>query len=407
MKSPSKYYASDLKSFFNSVVPKGSSFFYVKDLLPSRKYDYLLFSNTLAYTNDVQNTIENLASNCHENTRVVVVYFNFLWRPLLRLAVHLGLHKKPTREPNWLTPNDFENIFKLGGFEQIKNGKRFIFPLDLGIISVTINRYLAHIPIINTLCLTSYQIFSPLKKKSDYSVSIIVPARNEQGNIDNILKNIPQIGKKTEVIFVEGHSNDNTYEKISQGIKELEIKINTWHLYKQKGIGKADAVKLGLSKAKNDIIMILDADLTVNPKDLIKFYKALSSGICDFANGSRLVYPVEKQAMLTLNYLGNYLFSRIFSHLIGQNIKDTLCGTKAFFRKDYQNINKLRKFFGNFDPFGDFFLLFGASKLNLLILDIPVRYKKRVYGQTNIKRFSHGWLLFKMTLFAARKIKYI
>ena len=408
MKSPSKFYKEDLKNLLKSLVPKCSTHIQIINEIPQRKFDYIFIPNTFSFLDDTQDFLKRIkTNNCYEDSRVVIIYFNFLWKSILDLTTFIGLRKKVRKEPNWLTSKDIDNIFKLEGFEKIRSGKRLLLPLDFGILSTFINKYIAQLPLINNLCLTCYRIYRPVKKTKEYSVSIIIPARNEQGNITDILNKLPVMGNKTEVIFVEGHSKDNTYEVIKEEISRCENKNVSARLFKQKGTGKANAVRLGFQKAKNDILIILDADLTVTPKDLEKFYNALANGVCDFANGSRLVYPLEKDSMMLLNYMGNSFFSTAFTYLIGQHVKDTLCGTKALFKKDYERIAINRREFGNFDPFGDFDLLFGATKLNLKICDIPVRYHERVYGKTNISRFVHGWLLVKMTIFAAKKIKFI
>lgn len=407
MKSPSNYYYHDLKKLLKNIVPKNNTAVEITNKLPHKKFDYIILPNTLSYVEDVQDFLNQIKINiCHDNSRVVVIYFNFLWKFILDLAVFLGLRKRNLKQPNWLTSKDTENIFTLEGFDLVRSGRRFLLPVDLGPFSDFINRTIAQLPLINNLCLTCYQIYRSPKSFQEYSVSIIIPARNEEGNIKGILGKIPLLSKKMEVIFVEGHSKDNTEDAIKQEIKNYSGRIKTM-LFKQTGIGKADAVRLGFKKAKKDILIILDADMTVAPKDLVKFYKVLASGRCDFANGSRLIYPVEKDSMQLLNFLGNSIFSSIFTYLIGQHIKDTLCGTKALFNKDYKKIAYNRKLFGNFDPFGDYDLLFGATKLNLKILDIPVRYHERTYGKTNISRFTHGWLLFKMVAIGAKKIKFI
>jgi glycosyltransferase involved in cell wall biosynthesis len=237
------------------------------------------------------------------------------------------------------------------------------------------------------------------------SVSVIVPVRNEAGNIEGIVKRIPRLGEKTEIIFVEGHSKDNSYETAEEMIKkypERNIKV-----YRQKGKGKGDAVRLGFEKSSCDILMILDADLTVPPETLPLFYEAIISGKGEFINGVRLIYPMEDEAMRFLNIAGNKFFSMAFTWLLSQPVKDTLCGTKVMSRKNYDLIAGNRAYFGNFDPFGDFDLLFGAAKLNLKIAELPLRYRSRTYGETNIDRWRHGWLLLKMVVFAARRIKFV
>jgi glycosyltransferase involved in cell wall biosynthesis len=234
---------------------------------------------------------------------------------------------------------------------------------------------------------------------------VIIPARNEAGNIPAIFARTPQMGEGTELVLVEGHSRDKTYAAIEATVAEHPER--SCQLLRQTGIGKGDAVRLGFSRARGDVLMILDADLTVPPEDLPRFYEALVSGKGEFINGVRLVYPMEGQAMRFLNLLGNKFFSLAFSWLLGQSIKDTLCGTKVLWKKDYEAITNNRAYFGNFDPFGDFDLIFGAAKLNLKITDLPIRYRERTYGTTNIQRWKHGWLLLKMVLFAARRLKFV
>jgi glycosyltransferase involved in cell wall biosynthesis len=213
------------------------------------------------------------------------------------------------------------------------------------------------------------------------------------------------MGRGTELIFVEGHSRDDTYAAIEREMAAYPER--RCRLFKQTGVGKGDAVRLGFSQASGDILMILDADLTVPPEDLPRFYEILRSGKGEFANGVRLVYPMEEQAMRFLNLVGNKFFGLAFSWLLGQTIRDSLCGTKVLWKADYDRIAANRAYFGDFDPFGDFDLLFGAAKHNLKIVDVPIRYRQRTYGTTNIHRWKHGWLLLRMVIFTSRRIKFI
>ena len=234
---------------------------------------------------------------------------------------------------------------------------------------------------------------------------MVVPARNEAGNIPAIFSRIPEMGGLTELLLIEGHSTDDTY-----AVMELEASRHPERhctLLRQTGTGKGDAVRTAFDQALGDILMILDADLTVAPEDLPRFYEALVSGKGEFINGVRLVYPLEDRAMRFFNFLGNKFFSLAFSWLLGQPVKDTLCGTKVIWKKDYETLSANRSYFGNFDPFGDFDLLFGAAKLGLKIIDLPIRYRQRIYGTTNIQRWKHGWLLLRMVGFAAGKIKFV
>ncbi len=380
----------------------------IKNIVPdNQKSRYVIFENTFAYTQDIQKLISDTYKSSKPETRVVVIYFNFLWKPILNIADSLGFRSvTKNTEPNWLSPDDVDNLFKLENFEKIKSGKSFLFPFPGKFFQLT-NKYLSHLPFIESLCLITYQVYKPITQNRQQSISIVIPARNESGNIKGVLNKIPKISTEIEVIFVEGNSTDDTYLQIEKEILRNKRKDIKAFVYKQKGVGKKDAVAMGFSKAKNEILMILDADLTVKPSELTKFYKAISEGKGELIIGSRLVYPMEKQAMRLLNYFGNKMFSLIFSFIIGQKIKDTLCGTKVILKSNYNLIKSNQRYFGDFDPFGDFDLIFGSAKLSLKIIEIPVRYGDRTYGTTNISRFKHGFLLAKMAIVGAFKIKFI
>lgn len=379
-----------------------------ENLTLDEKFDYIIVSDTIGYFEDIQKALEQLKKVASPETRIIITYHSFLWTPFLKLAEMLGL-KMPQKRLNWLNREDIINLLSLENFDVVKSGRRFLFPKKLFGSGVLINRYVAPLPLINGLCLTNYVIArSRGEKKSDKlpSVSVIVPARNEKGNIKNAVERIPLMGERTEVIFIEGGSSDGTLEEIKRVCAEYDGKLDLKYAA-QDGKGKGDAVRKGFAMAAGDILAILDADLTVPPEELPKFYDAISSGRGELINGSRLVYPPEKEAMQTLNMIANKLFSLMFTWLLGQRIKDTLCGTKVISRKNYEKLIRNRKYFGEFDPFGDFDLIFGAAKLNLKIVEVPIRYRAREYGETNISRFKHGWLLLKMVFFALNKIKFI
>lgn len=377
----------------------------VADFTTKEKFDYIIISDLLTSLWDIQTVLKNIQKFCHSGTKLVISNYNYIWEPSLRLSETIRLKAKQPLQ-NWLTPNDIRNLLELEDFEVVRVERKLLFPKYIPIFNMIINGFIANLPGISRLNLIQLITARPKRLfKDQYSVSIVIPARNEMGNIENAIKRTPEFGTKQEFIFIEGNSQDKTYEEILRVKKDYPNK--DIKAMKQSGKGKGNAVREAFEVAKGDILMILDADLTTPPEDMGKFYDALAQNHGEFINGCRLVYPMDKQAMRFLNYLGNKFFSWFFSYLLGQRLKDTLCGTKVLFRKDYELIKANRKYFGDFDPFGDFDLLFGAAKLNLKMKEIIVRYRDREYGSTQISRFKHGWLLIRMSLFAARKMKFI
>ncbi|GAB4208587.1 MAG: bifunctional class I SAM-dependent methyltransferase/glycosyltransferase family 2 protein [Bacteroidia bacterium] len=378
------------------------------DLQLNKTYDLIIISNVIGFVDDIQKLFEQLHKVCHPRTKIIVQYYNSFWEPFIKLAEIIGIKKKAPIQ-NWLTSSDVNNLLYVAGFEVYRNSRQTLFPFYIPLFSSFINQFVAKLPFIRFFNINHFSFARPMPCNAhtdEYSVSVVIPARNEAGNIENAIKRLPKLGKHTEIIFVEGNSTDNTWDTIIQ-VAEKYKHTHDIKYFKQPGKGKADAVREGFKHATGDILMILDADLTVPPEDLPKFYNAIAQNKGDFINGTRLVYPMEKGAMRFLNYLGNHFFSWTFSFLLEQRFKDTLCGTKVIFKKDYEKLIKNREYFGDFDPFGDFDLLFGAHKLNLKIVEIPIRYRERTYGSTNISRFKHGWILLKMCAFASRKCKFI
>ena len=368
------------------------------------QFDYIVLSDTIGSLEDCQVTFENLHRFCTTETRIIVAYYDQLWGPLLRLAEITG-RKMPTEQQNWLETGDIVNLLELADFEIVKRDWRQLIPRAwLGLGSL-VNRYIAPFPGIRRLCLRNYVVARSLKALDhrELSVSVVIPARNEKGNIEPAVNRLPKFGSHQEIIFVEGHSQDGTLDemrRVQSLYPELDIKVMV-----QDGKGKGDAVRKGFDTAGGEVLMILDADLTMPPEDLPKFYEAIASGKAEFVNGSRLVYPMEEGAMRFLNHIANETFSLLFTWLLNQRFTDTLCGTKVLLKSDYQKISANRRYFGDFDPFGDFDLIFGAAKLNLKVAEVPIRYASRTYGETQISRFRHGWLLLRMVLFAFRKLK--
>ena len=369
-------------------------------------FDFIILSDTIGYLDDCENAFFGLHSLCTIDTRLIVSYYSWLWQPILALGEKIGL-KMPSVELNWLSTEDTMGFLQLADFESVKREWRQLVPRSLFGLGSLINRFIGTLPVIRRLSLRNYLVARPVREigLKQPSTTVLVPCRNEKGNIENAVKRLPNFCSDMEILFVEGGSKDGTTDEINRVIAaypDKDIKLLV-----QNGQGKGDAVRKGFDSAHGDILMILDADLTVPPEDLVKFYNAISSGKGEFINGTRLVYPMDDQAMRFLNFWANRTFSVLFTWLLNQRITDTLCGTKVLTRANYNKIVANRSYFGDFDPFGDFDLIFGASKLNLKMIEVPIRYAAREYGETQISRFKHGWLLLKMVLFAYKKLKIV
>jgi len=374
----------------------------------NEKFDYILISNSLGLWHDIQSVMEKIQPACTEDTRIVITYYSHLWEWILRIGSLVRL-RRPYAYQNWLPPADITNLLNLTNFETVRTDSYLMMPKWIPVISEICNYGLSLLPVFRHLNLMNLVIARPKpqpKCDDDLSVSVIVPCRNERGNIAEAVKQIPKMGRETEIIFVDGNSTDGTAGEIEKQIKENpNRKISLIH--QGDGVGKGDAVRKGFAAAAGDVLVIQDADLTAPPEDLPKFFAALRDGKGEYINGSRLVYPMEKQAMRFLNLLGNKFFGALFSWLLGQRFRDTLCGTKMIHKKNYDIIAANRSYFGDFDPFGDFDLIFGSVKQNFKVVEVPVTYKARTYGSTNISRFRHGWLLLKMSWVAFKKIKWL
>ena len=371
------------------------------------RYDAVICDRLCHSAADVRALLQGLRSRLAPGGRVYLSVFNYLWELPAQLAESLGW-KRPAPVSNWFSDYDFRNLFEMVGLEVVRYEDRLLVPLDLPGVAEPVNRYMARLPAMQSLSL--YRIYvlrdhGLTSPRPAASVSVVVPARNEAGNILPLIERTPKMGSRTELIFVEGGSSDATWETIQRSVAEYRGPLEL-SAYQQTGKGKGDAVRLGFSKATGDLLMILDADLSVAPEDLPAFYDIALSGQADYVQGTRLVYPMERHAMRFFNKLGNVAFSRLFTYLLQQPLRDTLCGTKVLWRSDYEHLAARRAYFGDFDPFGDFDLIFGAARLNLKIMELPVRYRERTYGETNISRWKHGWLLLKMSAVAAKRLKF-
>ena len=368
-------------------------------------FDIVVLSDLLPYVQDLVALFEAVRRHAHPGTRVVISSYSRLWRPVIRLAEVLRLKpRKPMR--NWVSPGDVVNLLELSGLERVSTTRRVLLPKRVPLLSFVLNGVLANLWPANHLCLMYWIVARPQPASvDDASVSIVVPCRNEEGHIAEIVRRAPALGPATELVWVEGNSTDGTRAEIERQIaahpgREMRLVVQT-------GRGKADAVRAGFDAAHNELLMILDGDVSVLPEDLAHFYRAAVERRGELVNGTRLIYDVEPGAMRVLNLLGNRVFSYLLTAVTGQRLTDTLCGTKVLRRADYDEIARNRAYFGQFDPFGDFDLLLGAARLGYKIVDVPVRYHPRAYGTTNISRWRHGWLLARMTCFAFWKFRVV
>ena len=368
-------------------------------------FDYIVIADTIGMFEDIDGTLRLIHQLCEPSTRIVISYYSHLWEPILMTAEAIGLRRKQPKI-NYIANADFLNLMDLADFEVISAEQRQLLPQRWFGLGPLINRYVAPLPGIRKLCLRTYLVGRPVRQFPDrkLSVSIVIPCRNERGNVESAITRMPRFASEQEIIFVEGNSSDDTFaecERVRDAYQgQWDIKV-----MKQEGRGKGDAVRKGFAAAKNDVLMILDADLTMPPEVLPKYHAIIESGKAEFVNGTRLVYPMEQEAMRPLNFIANRFFAYLFTYLVNTRLTDTLCGTKVLMRKDYEMIARERTYFGNFDPFGDFDLIFGASKLGLKIVEVPIRYASRTYGETQISRFRHGLMLFRMVWFAFLRIK--
>ena len=382
--------------------------------IPGAPFDYVVLTDALDLLNDVEETLRKLHAVMTPHSRLVLTYRNHLWEPADRL-----LGWKTDRTRNWFSFSDLQNILELAHFAVVRRGSSVLAPFYVPLVSSVLNRWVAKLPGIRHLCLVEHFVARPERTVEiaprPETVTVVIPCRNEAGNIADAVRRTPVMGAGTELVFVDGSSDDGTVAAIEEQVEAAGSGPDRHParrfdrvtlIHQGEGQGKGDAVRKGFAEARGGVLMILDADLTVAPEDLPKFYRALVEDRGEFVNGSRLVYPMERQAMRFLNLVGNKFFGLALSSILGQPVKDTLCGTKVLRRTDYQRIVAGRDFFGDFDPFGDFDLLFGAAKANLRIVEMPVRYRARTYGETKIHRFRHGFLLLRMTRLALFKFRF-
>jgi SAM-dependent methyltransferase len=376
-----------------------------EDLELHETFDYILL-NHIFDTVDILRVMERIRTHCTTETQIVIINYNYLWQPILALASKIGLRSRFV-EPNWVSENDIRGFLKLAGFRPVRKHRLMLFPKWLPVVSSVLNDFLARLPGLRRLCLMQVMVARPMegpRREEDVTVSVVVPCRNEEGNVRQAVERIPAMGRQTEIIFCDDKSTDGTVAEVKrlQALyPEKEIR-----LVAGPGICKAENVWTGFRAARGDVLMILDADLTVMPEELPMFLRALVGSRGDFINGSRLVYPVQENAMKIANLIGNKFFGLLFSFLLDQRIKDTLCGTKVLWRKDWLRMEPNLGTWGLKDLWGDYELLFGASKLHLDIAEVPVHYQERIHGVTKMtKVFSNGFRMLRICWYAWRRLE--
>jgi 2-polyprenyl-3-methyl-5-hydroxy-6-metoxy-1,4-benzoquinol methylase len=372
---------------------------------PDEKFDYILF-NDIGDTVDVLQALRNLTPLCHRHTRVLITTYNHLWEPFVTFAEWIGM-KVPRTEQNWLSTTDIRNLLKLADFEALETHRIVLLPKYLPLLSGLLNRFCARLPFLSKLCMTQVvvaRMMPPPVSPEKLSVSVVIPCKNEKGNVEDAVRRMPALADRTEIIFCDDQSIDGTAEEVLR-VQSLYPEKNI-RLEHGPGVCKSRNVWTGFDAATGDILMVLDADLTTIPEELPYFIDVIVSGQAEFVNGSRLVYPVPRGAMNGANMLGNKFFSVAFTYLLGQRVKDTLCGTKVLWRSDWERIKPMLGSWGTEDRWGDYELLFGAAKLNLKILDLPVHYQERIYGSTKMtKVFRNGLVMLKMCWHGFLKLK--
>ena len=368
------------------------------------KFDYVLITSPEDIV-DLKAVLDSIKKCCSPSTRIIIIYYSILWYPVVKLAEKLNL-RLPQKLHNWISSGDLNNLLVHSGYDSFSHRRWILIPFNIPFISYILNRFIARLPVFRLLTFMRVTVARPLMETSqDYSVSVVIPCRNEEGNIEDAVKRIPKLGKHTEIIFGDDKSTDGTVAKIREMMAkypEKDIK-----LVNSPGICKAMNVWTCFDAATCDVLMILDADLTVIPEELPYFYEAIAKGRGEFINGSRMMYPMHEEAMRFFNIIGNKFFSIAFSYILDVNIKDTLCGTKVLFRSDFEHVKKLRGTWGINDRWGDYELIFGASKCQLKLIDLPVHYTERTYGTTKMTgRVKNGIIMLKMCWAALFKIKF-
>lgn len=425
-KKKNAYYYSTIKTFISRIIPEGSSVLEVgcgtgeilattkpqrgvgidiskkmvelasqkfpqytfihspiEDLQLGEKFDYIVMIDVVDHVHDVMDVFHSLYRFCHSETQVILTTINPWWDPILSVMEKFGA-KMPEGPHNFIEKRNLTKMLELMDFSISYSGYMLLFPKKIPVLSFLANSIGTRMWGIQKMSAVQYMLIHPMVKNDidlRLGCSVIIPCYNEQDNIEEAIRRTPQMGRETEIIVVNDCSTDNTAQKV----RDLQSRYPNLKLVDYSpNRGKGYAVRKGFEAATQEVLMILDADISTPPEELPRFFDPLNKGICQFVNGTRMVYPMENQAMRTLNLFGNKIFGFIMSFVTQQNLTDTLCGTKAFYKKDLKMIK------WGLDKWGDFDLLFGAARTGKKIMEVPVHYMTRKSGESKMRSFRHG-----------------
>jgi hypothetical protein len=398
------YYHARIQRTLAFLIPSDKTLFVVKDIpqkhFPAKQFDYLFLDGSLGKTNDICDLLKKIRRLCHPSTRLIIYQHNHLWQGILTLAERLAL-KRNEGIHNWLSVGDVTMYLSGAAFDVTRIFRHTMMPLSLFGIGSLINGFFDLFPFFDMFKLDQFIIARPLpilSEKADIpqSVTICLTVRNERGNIEPIVKKLPLLCDRQEILFVEGHSTDGTREEIERVIAtnpEKNIRV-----IGQPGKGQGDAIRVGFKEAQGEVIILYEGDGTSDPRDLYYVWEAMQSKRFEFIEGSRLVYPFHTKAMPWTNKIGNMIFAKWFSFFLGQRVTDVLSGIKAILKKDYELLYTQWGFLGVPDPFGDFELLYGAARMGLKFGEIPIHYYPRPYGTPKTRVLFHGLRLLAMAI---------
>ena len=361
----------------------------------NKKYQRIILTDVVENYDDVFALLNIVSNLLTIDGKLIISSINTKYLILSRTLEFLKL-KDSNENTSYIHVKKIRNITSGVGLEYQKFYTKQLFPFSFFYVGNVINKIMEIISFQLNLGIKTYIIFRPaIITNSKNSKSIIIPAKNEEGNLVELVSRIPKF-ENTEIIFSYGKSKDNTL-KVMKQITQSN-KLFKFKLVKQTKNGKANAVWEALNVVENDLIAILDADISVDPETLSDFFDIIEKNNADFVNGTRLIYDMEKNSMRFLNRIGNRFFQFFISKIIKEALTDSLCGTKVFKKSYLNDLYFWQNIFGKKDPFGDFDLIFAAAYSGQKIVEMPIVYRERKYGTTQIARFKDGFkLLFYLT----------